>query len=123
MSILAISIVAAGASIAIGSLLTALAQGLALAKAMEGISRQPEASDKISGSLILGLAFIESIAIYVLAISIIILFANPFTKPAMEVEKARAEVEVLKLEMEKIKLEAEVKIVKDKAAPVKKEKK
>ena len=104
MSIQAISIIVAGSAIAVGSILTAFAQGWSMSKAMEGISRQPEASGSITGTLIIGLAFIESIAIYVLAICIIILFANPFTGPYMEAEKAKSEVEVLKAEIEKAKL-------------------
>ena len=111
MGILEASIIAAGFAMAIGSLMTGLGQGITAGKAVEGISRQPEAAGKIQGAMILALAFIESIAIYVLAIAIIILFANPFTAPAMSVEKAKAEVEVLKLEMEKIKLEKELSAV------------
>ena len=108
MGILEVSIFAAGFAMAIGSLMTGLGQGITAGKAVEGISRQPEAAGKIQGAMILALAFIESIAIYVLAIAIIILFANPFTVPAMSVEKAKAEVEVLKLEIEKVKLEKDI---------------
>lgn len=57
-----------------------LAQGIAISKAVEGVSRQPESASKINGMLILGLAFIESLVIYVLFICIILLFANPFAK-------------------------------------------
>ena len=108
MLIFIVSIAVAGLAMAIGSLLTANAQGNALGKAMEGISRQPEASGAINGTLIIGLAFIESIAIYVLVISIILLFANPFTAPYMKSETLKSEVEVLKLEKEKLVLEAEL---------------
>ncbi len=103
-----VSIAVAGIAMAIGSLMTASAQGNALAKAMEGISRQPEASGAINGTLIIGLAFIESIAIYVLVVALIILFANPFTAPYMKVETLRAENQVLSLEMEKKQLEAQM---------------
>ena len=109
MSILVASVLIAGAAMAIGSLMAALGQGMAVSKAMEGISRQPEAAGKITGTLIIGLAFIESIAIYCLAIAFIILFANPLTKPTMNVDTAKANVEVIKLEIEKIKLEADLK--------------
>ena len=103
-----VSIAVAGIAMAMGSLMTASAQGNALAKAMEGISRQPEASGAINGTLIIGLAFIESIAIYVLVVALIILFANPFTAPYMKVETLRAENQVLALEMEKKQLEAQL---------------
>ena len=110
------SIVVAGISMAIGSLMTANAQGNALGKAMEGISRQPEASGAINGTLIIGLAFIESIAIYVLVISIILLFANPFTAPFLKLDTVRAENQVIAQEIEKIKLEAELAKYKEAAA-------
>ncbi len=110
------SIVVAGISMAIGSLMTANAQGNALGKAMEGISRQPEASGAINGTLIIGLAFIESIAIYVLVISIILLFANPFTAPFLKLDTVRAENQVIAQEIEKIKLEAELAKYKETAA-------
>ena len=108
MGVLEVSILVAGIAMAVGSLMTGLAQGLSVAKAMEGISRQPEAAGKIQGALIIGLAFIESIAIYVLAIAIIILFANPFTSSTVNEQKAKSEVAVLKLEIEKINLEKEL---------------
>ena len=56
-----------------------LAQGNAISKAVEGISRQPEASTRIQTILLIGLAFIESLVIYVLVFGLILLFANPFT--------------------------------------------
>jgi F-type H+-transporting ATPase subunit c len=55
-----------------------LGMGSAINGSVEGISRQPEAHDKIQTLLLIGLAFIESLIIYVLVISLILLFANPF---------------------------------------------
>lgn len=57
-----------------------LGQGLAIRGGLEGIARQPEASDKIQITMLLGLAFIESLALFALFINIIFLFANPFIK-------------------------------------------
>ncbi len=108
MSIFVISVIVAGGAIAIGTIATALAQGIALSKAMEGISRQPEATGPITTTLIIGLAFIESLTIYVLVISIIILFANPLAKPFLETEKMKSEVEVIQLEIQKIQLEKDL---------------
>lgn len=54
-----------------------IGQGLGLKSACEGIARNPDAG-KIQVSLILGLAFVESLAIYSLVVNLIILFANPF---------------------------------------------
>ncbi|MBU1003809.1 MAG: ATP synthase F0 subunit C [Proteobacteria bacterium] len=55
-----------------------IAQGLGLKAACEGTARNPEASGKIQVMLILGLAFIESLAIYTLVVNLLLLFANPF---------------------------------------------
>jgi F-type H+-transporting ATPase subunit c len=66
-------------AMAIASVGCALAQGNAIARAMEGIARQPEAAGKIQGPLLIGLGFIESLAIYVLVIALILIFANPAT--------------------------------------------
>jgi len=60
--------------------LAALGQGMAVRGGLEGIARQPEASDKIQISMLLGLAFIESLVLFALFIHIILLFANPFIK-------------------------------------------
>lgn len=57
-----------------------IGQGIAVGKAVEGIARQPEALKQIQTNMILGLAFIESLTIYALLISLILLFVNPFTK-------------------------------------------
>lgn len=56
----------------------ALGQGLGIKSACEGTARNPEANGKIMVTLILGLAFIESIAIYALVVNLILLVANPF---------------------------------------------
>lgn len=55
-----------------------IAQGLGLKAACEGTARNPEASGKITVTLLLGMAFIESLAIYALVVNLILLFANPF---------------------------------------------
>ncbi len=52
--------------------------GLGLKGATEGVARNPEVSGKITGTMILGFAFIESLAIYALVISFILLYANPY---------------------------------------------
>ena len=71
------STVAAVISIAIGVLLPALAMGRAISSALDALSRQPEAERAIMRTLFIGLAMIESLAIYVLVIVLIILFRNP----------------------------------------------
>ncbi|MBX9790085.1 MAG: F0F1 ATP synthase subunit C [Pirellulales bacterium] len=70
--------VVAGLTVAIGSIGPAVAQGKAVVSALDAIARQPDASDRISRTLFVGLAMIESLAIYCLVIALILLFANPF---------------------------------------------
>ena len=56
-----------------------IGQGMGLKGACEGVARNPEASPKITVMLILGLAFIESLAIYTLAVNLILFFMKPFS--------------------------------------------
>lgn len=76
----AVSVATAGVGLAIAAFGGALGQGNLAGRAMEAISRQPEASGKIQTAMILGLAFVESLVIYVTLISFILLFLNPFAK-------------------------------------------
>jgi F-type H+-transporting ATPase subunit c len=71
------STVAAALAIALGTLLPALAMGKAIAQALDARARQPEAERSITRTLFIGLAMIESLAIYTLVIVLIILFRNP----------------------------------------------
>jgi F-type H+-transporting ATPase subunit c len=72
-----ISTVAAALGIAIGAIAPALAMGRAIAQALDALARQPEAEKAITRTLFIGLAMIESLAIYVLVVVLIILFRNP----------------------------------------------
>ena len=72
-----VSTVAAVLGIAIGVLLPALAMGRAISSALDAMARQPEAERSIMRTLFIGLAMIESLAIYVLVIVLIVLFRNP----------------------------------------------
>ena len=71
------STVAALLAIALGVMLPALAMGRAIASALDALSRQPEAERSIMRTLFIGLAMIESLAIYCLVIVLIVLFRNP----------------------------------------------
>ncbi|PPD03434.1 MAG: ATP F0F1 synthase subunit C [Methylobacter sp.] len=71
------STVAAVIAIALGVMLPAQAMGKAIASALEAIARQPEAERSIMRTLFIGLAMIESLAIYCLVIILIVLFKNP----------------------------------------------
>jgi F-type H+-transporting ATPase subunit c len=72
-----VSTVAAALAIALGAMLPAQAMGRAIAQALDALARQPEAERSITRTLFIGLAMIESLAIYVLVIVLIILFRNP----------------------------------------------
>jgi F-type H+-transporting ATPase subunit c len=72
------SMAVAGLTMAIGSIAPALAEGRAVARALQSIAQQPDEADILSRVLFVGLAMIESIAIYCFVISIILIFVNPF---------------------------------------------
>jgi F-type H+-transporting ATPase subunit c len=72
------SVLAAGISIGLSAIGPGVGQGAAAAQAVEGIARQPEAEGRIRSTLLLSLAFMESLAIYGLVIALCLLFANPF---------------------------------------------
>ena len=74
----AVSIITGGFAMAIAAGLAALAQGRAISAALDGIARQPNAAARIQVAMIIGLALIESLAIYVLLIALIIFFVKPF---------------------------------------------
>lgn len=73
-----VSILTAGLTIAIGSIAPAIGEGKAVANALNAIAQQPDASSTITRTLFVGLAMVESVAIYCLVISMILIFANPF---------------------------------------------
>ena len=70
---------AAGFGIAIAAIGCGIAQGLGLKSAVEGIARNPESSGKVTVTLLIGLAMIESLCIYALVISLMLLGKLPAT--------------------------------------------
>jgi F-type H+-transporting ATPase subunit c len=76
--IAAISIVTAGVTTSFGAMGPALGEGKAVATAMSSLAQQPDAATTITRTLFVGLAMIESTAIYCFVVSMILLFANPF---------------------------------------------
>jgi F-type H+-transporting ATPase subunit c len=73
-----VAALACGIAIGAAAFGTGIGQGLGLKGATEGIARNPGASGKITTTLIIGLAMIESLAIYALVVALILLFVNPF---------------------------------------------
>ena len=72
------SIVTAGITTGFGTMGPALSEGKAIALALTALAQQPDASPTITRTLFVGLAMIESTAIYCFVISMILIFANPF---------------------------------------------
>lgn len=73
-----VSIFTAGMTIAIGVIAPALGEGRAVSTALSSLAQQPDASTTITRTLFVGLAMIESTAIYCFVVSMILIFANPF---------------------------------------------
>ncbi|MBM3493554.1 MAG: F0F1 ATP synthase subunit C [Armatimonadetes bacterium] len=79
MTLIAVaSIVTAGMTIALGGVGPALGQGRAVAAALTSLAQQPDAAATITRTLFVGLAMVESVAIYCFVVSMILVFANPF---------------------------------------------
>ncbi|WP_233853672.1 F0F1 ATP synthase subunit C [Paraburkholderia sp. HD33-4] len=75
-----VSIAAAALAVSFGAIGPALAEGRAVAAAMDAIARQPDAAGTLSRTLFVGLAMIETMAIYCLVVALLLLFANPFVR-------------------------------------------
>jgi F-type H+-transporting ATPase subunit c len=79
MTVIAVaSIIVAGITTGFGTMGPALAEGRSVAAAMTSLAQQPDASSTITRTLFVGLAMIESTAIYCFVVSMILIFANPF---------------------------------------------
>ena len=72
------SIVTSGLTTGIGCMLPAFSEGKSVASALSSIAQQPDAAPTITRTLFVGLAMIESTAIYCFVVSMILIFANPF---------------------------------------------
>jgi F-type H+-transporting ATPase subunit c len=78
MTIEQLSILAAALAVSFGAIGPALAEGRAVAAALDAIARQPESAGPLTRTLFVGLAMIETMAIYCFVVALIVLFANPF---------------------------------------------
>jgi len=72
-----VTIVVAGIGMVLGAIMPALVEGRAVLKALEGMTRQPEAAGDIRNTLIVSIALLETTAIYVLLVILVLIFANP----------------------------------------------
>jgi F-type H+-transporting ATPase subunit c len=73
-----VSIIVAGFTTGIGCMFPALSEGKSVAAALQSVAQQPDAAPTITRTLFVGLAMIESTAIYCFVVSMILIFANPF---------------------------------------------
>lgn len=72
-----VSIIIAGLTVSIGGIAPALGQARAVSAALDAIARQPETAATTTRTLFVGMAMVESTAIYALVIALVLLFANP----------------------------------------------
>jgi F-type H+-transporting ATPase subunit c len=72
-----VTIIVAGVGIVLGTAIPAIVEGRAVLKALEGMTRQPEAARDLRTTLLIAMALLESTAIYVLLVVLILVFANP----------------------------------------------
>jgi len=78
-----VSIVTAGITTSFGCMGPALGEGRAVSTALTSLAQQPDAAPTITRTLFVGLAMIESTAIYCFVVSMILIFANPFWNHAI----------------------------------------
>lgn len=78
MTIELVSVLGAVIVVSFGAIIPAYSEGRALSSAMDAIARQPEAAGPISRTLFVGLAMVETMAIYCLVIALLLLYANPY---------------------------------------------
>lgn len=76
-TITVVTILVAGIGMVIGAIAPAIAEGRAVEKALDGIARQPESARDLRTTLLIAMALLESTAIYVLLVILILIFANP----------------------------------------------
>lgn len=84
------SIIVGGLTMAVGSIAPAIAEGRAVVQALASIAQQPDESNTITRTLFVGLAMVESTAIYCFVIAMILLFANPFWEHFVRAASAAA---------------------------------
>jgi len=81
-----LTVLISGPGIIVGIMVPAIGQTIVAAAGLKAISRQPEAGDRINSIVLLSLAMLESLAIYVLAVILILIFADPMLKYIVKVE-------------------------------------
>ncbi len=72
-----VTIIGSALGMVLGALAPAIVEGRAVLRALDGITRQPESADDIRTTLLISMALLESTAIYVLLVILVLIFANP----------------------------------------------
>ncbi len=72
-----LTIIVATGGIILGAIVPAIMEGIAVKKPLEGITRQPDAANDLRTTLLISMALLESTAIYVLLVILVLIFANP----------------------------------------------
>ncbi|MBA7575151.1 ATP synthase subunit c [subsurface metagenome] len=72
-----VCVIAAGFGVGIAAFGCGIGQGIGLKGAVEGVARNPEASGKVTATMLIGLALIESLCIYALVVALILIYAHP----------------------------------------------
>ncbi len=72
-----VTILVSGIAVLLGTILPAIVEGRAVIKALDGMVRQPEVASDLRSTLIIAMALLESTAIYVLLVVLVLIFANP----------------------------------------------
>lgn len=70
----AMAVISAGLCMGIGTLGPGIGEGLAAAKACEGVAREPQNAGMITRTLLIALAIIESLGIYALVVALLLIF-------------------------------------------------
>jgi F-type H+-transporting ATPase subunit c len=78
--VLGCSLIAAGLAIGLGTIGAGLGMGQATSGSVNAVGRNPDAQGKVMLTMMVGLAMTESIAIYALVVTLILLYANPIMK-------------------------------------------
>lgn len=81
-----LTVLTSGLGVIVGIITPAIGQMIVAMSGLKAIARQPEAGDRINGIVLLSLAMLESLAIYVLAVILILIFANPMRSFILGVE-------------------------------------
>jgi len=74
MEAAALAYLGGGLSIGLAALGTGIGMGFMVGKTVEGMARQPEASKLLRTTMIIGIAFIEALALYALVIGFLLIF-------------------------------------------------